>query len=256
MPMTTTLLYQERAPLPALSTQVESVWFQRVPAGTNAFGQLVVPDGCTDLLWRAGRLRVAGPDTTWRIAELPPGSFIAGVRLRPGAARLLFGDIPVNEALDQELDLADLWDPRLVRELADRPGELDSPSQVAALLERAMVDRLPYAGELDPVIRAAVALLDVTEPPPLPVLASRFGFSERQLRRRFVAAVGYGPTTLAGVLRLRRALRLFEATPPHGRTRARPAEVAIAAGYADQPHLTREMRKLANVTPGKLAPEA
>ena len=65
-------------------------------------------------------------------------------------------------------------------------------------------------------------------------LGAALGVSERQLRRRFADAVGYGPKTLARVLRFQRFLAL-------GR---RPAATWRAwrcgAGYADQAHLTRE----------------
>jgi AraC-like DNA-binding protein len=39
-------------------------------------------------------------------------------------------------------------------------------------------------------------------------------------------------------------MRLFD-------TPERTADVATVAGYADQPHMTRELRKLAGVTPGR-----
>jgi AraC-like DNA-binding protein len=32
----------------------------------------------------------------------------------------------------------------------------------------------------------------------------------------------------------------------------RTADVAAAAGYADQPHMTRELRRLTGMTPGEL----
>jgi transcriptional regulator GlxA family with amidase domain len=97
----------------------------------------------------------------------------------------------------------------------------------------------------DPVVAAAVREFDTPRPVAVPVIADRYGLSERQFRRRFVAAVGYGPSTLAGVLRLGRAMRLCAAARP-------AADVAFAVGYADQPHMTREMRRLAGVTPGEL----
>ena len=55
------------------------------------------------------------------------------------------------------------------------------------------------------------------------------GVSERALRRRVTAAVGYGPKRLARVLRLRRALALAGAGSPL-------ADAAYEAGYADQAH--------------------
>lgn len=63
------------------------------------------------------------------------------------------------------------------------------------------------------------------------------GLSERQLHRRSLAAFGYGPKTLARVLRLVRALRLVREGVP-------PASVAVTTGYADQAHLSREVGAL------------
>lgn len=49
---------------------------------------------------------------------------------------------------------------------------------------------------------------------------------------------------LRRVLRLRRAVDLLRAG-------VAPAEVAARAGYADQPHLSREVRALAGRSPGQ-----
>ncbi|MYW91622.1 AraC family transcriptional regulator [Amycolatopsis rubida] len=67
--------------------------------------------------------------------------------------------------------------------------------------------------------------------------------SERQARRRFTLAVGYGPATYRRILRLHRAIALAPAA-------ATLADLAVAAGYADQPHLIRECRALTGLTPG------
>ncbi|MEY9863982.1 transcriptional regulator GlxA family with amidase domain [Catenulispora sp. GAS73] len=83
-------------------------------------------------------------------------------------------------------------------------------------------------------------------PPHVPALADAVGLSERQLRRRFTEAVGYGPKTLHGILRFQHALRLGRAAPNS------LADVAYQAGYADQAHFTREVRRLAGLTPTEL----
>lgn len=243
--------YWERAPVPALSEYVDSVWCQEVSPGPRLYGQRVVPDGCVDALWRDGLLCVAGPDTSWRIAQLPAGSMVVSVRFRPGMAPLLFGDAPASEACNQQVDLADLWGHAPVRELGLRMDTSGSPAEMAAVLERAVVDRVRVVDEPDLMVRAAIREFDSPDPMPVPVVADRFGLSERQFRRRFIAAVGYGPKSLEGVLRLRRAMRLFEEAAG-----ASIADVAAAAGYADQPHMTREMRRLAGVTPSELVPVA
>jgi AraC-like DNA-binding protein len=86
-------------------------------------------------------------------------------------------------------------------------------------------------------------------------LGDALGLSERQLRRRFADAVGYGPKTLARVLRFQRFLALAAANRAGaGRWREGDglAGLAFAAGYADQAHLTRECRRLAGRTPSEL----
>jgi AraC-like DNA-binding protein len=60
------------------------------------------------------------------------------------------------------------------------------------------------------------------------------------LHRISLAAFGYGPKTLARVLRLQRALRLARAGVPF-------AETAVRAGFADQAHLARDVKDLTGV---------
>jgi transcriptional regulator GlxA family with amidase domain len=66
------------------------------------------------------------------------------------------------------------------------------------------------------------------------------------LRRRFHTAVGYGPATLARILRFGRFLSLLDG----GRDDL--AGLAFEAGYADQAHLSRETRRLAGLSPAGL----
>jgi transcriptional regulator GlxA family with amidase domain len=80
-------------------------------------------------------------------------------------------------------------------------------------------------------------------------LSDVLGLSERQLRRRFDTAVGYGPKTLHRVLRFRRVLAQLSQTGPATDL----ADLAIQTGYADQAHLTRETTRLAGRPPAVLA---
>ncbi len=73
--------------------------------------------------------------------------------------------------------------------------------------------------------------------------------SERQFRRRCLAAAGYGPKTLHRILRFRRFVaRIDAADAPADLSR-----IAAEAGYADQAHLTRESVRLAGLPPAALA---
>ena len=76
--------------------------------------------------------------------------------------------------------------------------------------------------------------------------ADDLGWTTRTLHRRCLTAFGYGPSVLRRVLRFRRAVALLRAG-------VAPADVAARAGYADQPHLSRDVRAFAGVSPARLA---
>src|SRR3954451_22299560 len=76
--------YAEQLPPPALALYAACAW---VRYGREQDGRhRVLPDGCSDLVWSDGELFVVG-----RMSRaIEQGSrHAAGVRLRPGAARLL-----------------------------------------------------------------------------------------------------------------------------------------------------------------------
>jgi AraC-like DNA-binding protein len=116
---------------------------------------------------------------------------------------------------------------------------------VRRALERALAARRARIAPADRLVLRGIERL--AEPGArIGALAADLGLSDRQLRRRFDTAVGYGPKVLARILRLRRLLRLAAATPPD------LARLAAEAGYADQSHMSRDCRHLAGRTPGAL----
>jgi AraC-like DNA-binding protein len=213
------------------------VWTRAAAPGDAA---PVLPDGCMDLLWTEGRLFVAGPDTRAYVSDEPgaPRRY-AGVRFFPGTAPAYLG-VPADELRDLRVDLADLWDAAEVRRLTER---VDAAADPAAALEALAVRRAADAEPPDPRLRAVVAALSAGAA--VAQTAEEVGWSERQLHRRALAAFGYGPKTLARVLRLQRALALV-------RGGVAAVDAAVVAGYADQAHLAREVRGLAGVPLGEL----
>lgn len=76
--------------------------------------------------------------------------------------------------------------------------------------------------------------------------------SERELRRRFRAAVGLSPKKLERVLRFQRFLALIHTG---GWRTLGLARTAVVVGYADQAHLTRESVRLSGLPPAELIRE-
>lgn len=232
--------YQEWQAPAALASSLECLWSRTVEPGDDS-STLVLPDGCVDVIWRSGSDPiVAGPDTGPAPAVLGPGTVLIGARLRPGAGGPALG-LPLHELRDQRVPLADVA-PDLAKRL---PGAL-SPAEAHARLVRLMTE-LADQGPPDALVAEAARRLDASHTTQR--VARELFLSERQLRRRFDAAVGYGPKTLHRVLRFRRFLAgLNRKTGPQ--TLAR---LATASGYADQAHLTREARELSGLTPKELA---
>lgn len=245
-------MYREHAPPPDLAPLLACTWT------SVARGGRILPDGCVDVVWDGIDLVIAGPATV--ALESPPvGVEVFGVRFRLGAAGVGLG-LPAEELIDARVPVADVWPggeaDREAAALRGLPGLID------ALRLRLRL----RAAETDPLTRAAALGLAL---PGARVadLGAELGISERQLRRRFLDAVGYGPKTLARILRFQRFLALagdeaargdsavgvplasYRWAPP---PRVDLAGLAFASGYSDQAHLTRECRRLAGRTPAEL----
>lgn len=255
--------------------------------------QLVLPDGCVDLIWRAGRdLVVAGPATRPVHAALPAGTTTVGVRWRPGAGGIGLG-LPLDALRDETVPVEELWGRDAAEALSEQLADAATTAARLSLLQDVVAARqgvdgfgagrseriatassgpaegtpaaLPgplgrmaaSAAPADSLVAAAcravaadAAAGRVTAVGPL---ADALALSERQLLRRFRAAVGYGPRTLARVLRFQRFVAI--AWTPAAEADDRRGDLALLAaelGFADQSHLTRECRRLAGTTPAQL----
>jgi AraC-like DNA-binding protein len=193
----------------------------------------VLPDACSDLIWQAGRgAFVAGPDTGPAPVTSSHGTVFVGARFRPGAGGAALG-LPLSELRDLRVGLDELRP-----DLAERlPGDLEPHEALRRLAELARTAPPADAAVAEGARRLGDPRTRVES------LAGDLGLSERQLRRRFHAAAGYGPKTLQRVLRFRRFL-----AGAHDDL----ARAALDAGYADQAHLTRECRRLAGRPPAAL----
>ena len=229
--------YREYASPTGLEDVVGCLWENDRVRTTS---QLVVPDGCVDLVWFGSEgLKVVGADTGPHVVE-PLGSSTAGIRLLPGAAGAVLG-IPASEVRDQQIELSLVWGSETG--LTAEGMSTATPSDRLHLLARAVSKRRATP---DPLIVAAARAL--AQPAArVARVAEGLGVSERQLRRRTLDAIGYGPKTLARVARLRRLMALDG---------EELAVRAVLAGYASQAHMTEEVRRLTGSTPVRFLKDA
>jgi AraC-like DNA-binding protein len=213
-------------------TPLTVVWRRTV--GAEAEHTRILPDGCLDLLWDGRRLLVAGPDPAARWHDSAPGTQYVGLRLFGGLGAASLG-VPADELVGQSVEIDRFLGAREARELAERV--IASPGTALQEWVGHRADRLPSMGPR--VLRMAQTGLGVA------AMADELGCSPRQLHRRCLPLFGYGPERLGRIVRLQEALRRAGAG-------SRLADVAAASGYADQAHLSRDVRLLTGTTPRRL----
>jgi len=177
----------------------------------------VPPDGCRDLIVIAPR---AGAPMCLVSALSPgsethafaPGDTAMGVRLRPGAQ---FDELALLELMRAR----EGWD------------DADLLAAVGA------------ATRLDARVDDALACL--REAPSLPLAQARLGVSARSLERLLSARTQRGPLWWRHLARARRCARALAGEAPL-------AALAADHGYADQAHMTRDLRRWFGASPSRL----
>jgi AraC-like DNA-binding protein len=201
----------------------------------------IMPDGCVDLLWDGRRLVVAGPDTIARWHASPPGTSYVALRFSGGTGPALLG-VPADELRDQTAYLDELWPSVASRALTEQVAA----DPVAGLTGWS----IRRAAALEPLAPLGSRVLTMaSHGTPVAAMADRLGLGARQLHRRCLPLFGYGPRHLARVVRLNRALTDARLGTPL-------AAVAARCGYADQAHLSRDVRALTGTTPSQLLQDA
>lgn len=240
--------YREVAPPDAARAHLVCLWTHRT-GGNAVRTQQVLPDACMDIIWvNDGEPHVAGPATRAFASALVPGTVVVGARFRPGWSAGVLG-VDASELQDRHVPLRDVA-PALARRFSTVVADAHPADKLRAATSL-IARHLPDSPPPDGVIRATVDWLAAHPHGRVHELSRALHVSDRQLQRRLLSAVGYAPKTLQRILRLQRLLALA-----HAGEEASLSGLALRAGYADQAHMTRELRALAGAPPTALLPAA
>lgn len=174
----------------------------------------------------AARLTVRGPETKATTLPIPRDAEHFGIELSPGT---FMPDLPPGRLTDRTLTFPAVTG----RSFRFHGSEWELPGPDDA---EAFVDDLARAGVLvhDPVVPRALRGDDVP------------GLSTRSVERRVARATGLSRGAIERIRRAGRAVELLSKGLP-------PSDVAHTTGYADQPHLTRSLKRLVGQTPSQIA---
>ena len=256
--------YTARRPTPPLDRYVECFWALE-GEGSPGSVERVLPDGCVEWILHVGdpwsRL-VEEPSGALR-REMQPRAFVVGqlsrylllepgrrvhtfaVRFRPAGAALL---------TDGGVDALTNRQERIENVLGAAGGELNERLLLAAddtarqrLVEAFLLARLNHLEEDLRVGAVIEAILRDAAGANVARLADAVGLSPRQLERRFASRVGISPKAFARTIRFQSLFRMLG-----DEAGQRFADLALAAGYFDQAHLSRDFRELSGQAPRQL----
>jgi AraC-like DNA-binding protein len=165
-----------------------------------------------------------------------------GVVFRPGAAGAFLG-APADRFGGCHTPLDAFWGGDVER-LREELSEATQLEQRLAIIERALMERLPRIRGVDPAIVQSAVLLDRQRP--VGEVAAALDVSHRHFIARFAEAIGLTPKRYARLARFGRVLRRLDRRPE-----TPWAEVAQDAGYADQAHFNRDFRAFSGISPGR-----
>ncbi|MDM0073870.1 AraC family transcriptional regulator [Variovorax sp. J2P1-59] len=198
-------------------------------------------DGADSVGYTVGFAIVGGARSAFYARDVSVAARSVGVQLRPGAARALFG-VPADELAERHTPLDALWGAQ-ASEALERLHAASSPGARLTLLEVLLNERLrPLPRAMHPAV--AQALLGLGRGAAVSDLVDASGYSHRRFIALFRDAAGLPPKRLERVLRFQ---RVMAEEPGSG---ALPwAELALQAGYSDQPHFNRDFLQITGMTP-------
>ena len=250
------LRYAERRPPPRLTEMIECVWRLQNDDPSPSAAHRVLPDGCVELILQLGdpvverrpgrapqvqpAIHVTGQLERFLLLEARGGIDTLGVRFRPGAARPLLR-IPDGELTGRTVGVGALLGDAGRRGLECVAAGADPLAALIELCERRIDDDPRPDHHLQGVVRLILASAGQTR---IQRLAEDFGIARRTLERRFAREIGLRPKTLARIARLGGTLLALTR-----REEPSLADLALACGFSDQAHMSREFRDLAGLTP-------
>jgi AraC-like DNA-binding protein len=251
-----------RPPGPALRPYVEALWAADADGSSPAEArrELVLPTGAVHLAIRVsdaplrifdaieqpvGRdvahALVGGARTSYYVRDVSRPARTVGAMLRPGAAPLLLGE-PADALAGRHTALEDLWGSAALA-ARERLAEATTLEQRLDRFEALLAARMPRLRGIHPAVAEAIARFRFTSD--VRGVVQCTGYSHRRFIELFREAVGLTPKLYCRVLRFHHALE--SAVSLAGSW----AELALAAGYADQAHFNRDFRQFAGVTPSR-----
>jgi methylphosphotriester-DNA--protein-cysteine methyltransferase len=254
------LKYQTYKPHPHLEALVKCYWTLEVPAQGDYQKQLIIPDGCIEMIF------ILGDDvkryTSKTKSILQPREMILGqitgpffieptgyvntfaVRFYPyGFAN--FASIPIRKLANKETPLKTLFGEKQSRELSQKIKQATSAKKRIKIAEAFLLNKLKDKATIDNIVKTTIDTMLLTKgSAPINSILKNDLSKRRQIERKFFEKVGISPKKLGKVIRLQAVLKMLLNGQSESLTK-----LAYDNEYYDQAHFTKDFKEFTGTTP-------
>lgn len=258
--MDDTLNYQTFRPHPNLESLVKCYWTLEVPARGDYQKQLIIPDGCIEMIFILGDdvkrftsetrfLKQPRDMVLGQITEpfyIQPTGYVNtfAVRFYPYGFTN-FVSIPIKKLANKETPLKVLFGEKQSRDLAQKINRADDTSKKIKVVEAFLLNKLKDKTTIDNIVKTTIDAMRSTKGS-LPINAILKGdlSRRRQIERKFYEKVGISPKKLGKVIRLQAVLKMLLHKRSENLTK-----LAYDNDYYDQAHFIKDFKEFTGITP-------
>jgi len=251
--------YQTFEPCNELSTLIKCYWTLESPKEETPEKQIIVPDGCMEMIFHYGDLYRQYLENGTSIVQ--PKCFVFGQLTRPleieptgetgifsvrfhSNGFLPFTTIPIKDMENRTVSLVEMFEKEGI-DIEQKILTATSTSERIQLIETFLLHRLTDIKTIDRIVKSTVDMI-LTANGQLSVeeLSKQTRINRRQLERKFSSAIGLSPKQLSKTIRLQATLKMLL-----GKKFTSLTSLAYENEYYDQAHFIKDFKELTGFTP-------
>lgn len=251
--------YKTYLPGKETETFLKCFWSLEAEAEPEPEKQVIVPDGCMELIFHYGDLyrQYTGDDTfimqprcfvfgqiTVPLIIAPSGvSGIFAARFHPDGF-MPFATQPPDAMANRAVPLDELFGEAGTR-LGERVVAAATTEERIQLTETFLLEHLQTPEAADRIAKSGLeTILHLKGQLTVGELSEKIQVNRRQLERRFSSVIGLSPKQLAKMIRLQTTLKMLENKQVSSLT-----ALAYEGGYFDQAHFIKDFKEFTGMSP-------
>jgi AraC-like DNA-binding protein len=212
----------------------------------NPRGKITAINRHTSEIQRRNYSYLSGQQTSCLDLYFDADYLMLKIVFQPGAIFQLLG-IPLNEIADRYIDASSIVDLEM-REVNQRLGDTDDYLKMIVIVEEYLIQKVRKIRQLhSPIEKIATIISNRPHKFTLAWFADQACLSPRQFERKFLERVGVRPKLYCRIARFYQAFEMKQNNPG-----LEWLYVAIACGYTDFQHLSKEFKEFSGQTPTAL----